>query len=482
MTTYIIRRALLMIPTFFAVSLVVFCIINIAPGRPGQQAAQDGTEEATGSKREAYRIFKSQFNLDKPILFNTRFLIGKNDVLNALVKSINKGRAYKPSEQMEAIEWIEDCGEYVVPHLLSIARETKDETIRYQAIQKLSENAQRKVIFVYGQKPSDETRAYNRAVNKENRELKKRVYDKDAEDAEREEIVTSWVSWFKGVKAKRYSLSIGQCIWRFFFETRFATYWWKLLHLDFGISHIDKRPVLEKLLGKVKYSLTLAVPSLIIAYIIAVPLGVLSAVKRNSMTDKVMSVVLFMLYSLPSFFVGTMLLVTFSKGSDFQWTQWFPTGGWQSPNFHQLTTIGKMKDVAWHLVLPMTCMTYGSFAALSRYARTGLLEVINADYIRTARAKGVSEKMVILKHAVRNGMIPVITLLGTVLPILIGGSVIIEVIFSIPGMGLMTYDAILNRDYNVIMAVQLISAVLVMAGVLLADILYAVVDPRISHS
>ena len=127
-------------------------------------------------------------------------------------------------------------------------------------------------------------------------------------------------------------------------------------------------------------------------------------------------------------------------------------------------------------------MTYGSFAALSRYARTGLLEVIHADYIRTARAKGVPESMVIIKHAVRNGMIPVITLLGTVLPILIGGSVIIEVIFSIPGMGLMTYDAILNRDYNVIMAVQLISAVLVMSGVLLADILYAVVDPRISHS
>jgi len=479
MTTYIIRRLFSMIPTFFAVSLVVFAIINIAPGRPGQLAAQDGTEDATGSKREAYRIFKNQFDLDKPILLNTRFFTSRDDVAAALRRSVNAGGYCTPADQMAAIEWLEDTGRWTVPHLLDLARTTTDATERWQAVQKLAENAQRRVVFVYGRKPDEATLAYNRAVDAENRKLRGLVFDKNAPEAERQRVLAAWTAWFDEVRAERYEPTFGANLRTFLFQTRFACYWYKLLHLDFGISHIDKRPVLEKLLGKLKYSLTLAVPSLVIAYVIAVPLGVLSAVKRNTAVDSAISVVLFMLYSLPTFFVGTLLLVTFSLGSD--WFPWFPTGGWQSENFAYLTTLGKIKDVAWHLVLPLLCMTYGSLASLSRYARTGLLEVITADYIRTARAKGVPESMVIAKHAVRNGMIPVITLLGTVLPIIIGGSVIIEVIFSIPGMGLMTYDAILNRDYNVIMAVQLISAVLVMLGVLLADILYAVVDPRIHH-
>jgi len=125
-------------------------------------------------------------------------------------------------------------------------------------------------------------------------------------------------------------------------------------------------------------------------------------------------------------------------------------------------------------------MTYASFASLSRYARAGLLEVIRSDYIRTARAKGLSEFMVIGKHAVRNGMIPIITLLGTILPVVISGSVIIEYIFGIPGMGTLSINAIFNRDYNTIMGIQLISATLLLVGLLISDILYSIVDPRIS--
>lgn len=145
-----------------------------------------------------------------------------------------------------------------------------------------------------------------------------------------------------------------------------------------------------------------------------------------------------------------------------------------------MTTLEQLKSVAYHLTLPLICLSYGGLASLSRYARTGVLDVIRADYIRTARAKGLGEGVVIVKHAVRNGMIPILTLLGSLLPVLIGGSVIIEVIFNIPGMGLYLFESITARDYNAIMAVLLISSVLTLLGLLVSDLSYALVDPRIS--
>jgi peptide/nickel transport system permease protein len=145
-----------------------------------------------------------------------------------------------------------------------------------------------------------------------------------------------------------------------------------------------------------------------------------------------------------------------------------------------MTTLNYIKDVLWHVSLPIVCMSYGGLAALSRYARTGLLDVIRADYIRTARAKGLPEGIVIIKHAARNGMIPIITLMATLLPVLIGGSVIIEVIFGIPGMGSYIFTSITQNDYNAVMVVLLISSLLTLIGMLLADLAYALVDPRIT--
>jgi peptide/nickel transport system permease protein len=188
-----------------------------------------------------------------------------------------------------------------------------------------------------------------------------------------------------------------------------------------------------------------------------------------------------MLYSLPSFFVATLLLYFFSAGSNFQSLRWFPTGGFSSRDAEDFTLLGQLGDIAWHLVLPMICTTYGSLAALSRYMRTGLLDVIQADFVRTARAKGLSERVVIGKHALRNGLIPVLTLLAGLLPAVLGGSVIVEYIFGIPGMGLWVVDAINQRDYNVILAVELFSTLLVLFGLLFTDVAYALVDPRIRY-
>ena len=146
-----------------------------------------------------------------------------------------------------------------------------------------------------------------------------------------------------------------------------------------------------------------------------------------------------------------------------------------------MTTLGGIRDVLWHLFLPLLCLTYGSLAALSRYMRTGLLDVIRADYVRTARAKGLSELAVVGKHALRNALLPILTLLAGLLPAILGGSVIIEYIFGIPGMGLWVVDAIYQRDYNVVLVVELFSTILVLVGILLTDLSYALVDPRIRY-
>ena len=284
-----------------------------------------------------------------------------------------------------------------------------------------------------------------------------------------------WTQWWKENKSEFDADTFDQ-LKVFLFDTRFARYWNNLLHLDFGKSHIDKRPVLETVLSKLKYSITLAVSSVILIYLISLPLGIWSAVRQGTVMDKIVTFILFLLYSLPSFFVAVILLNLFTVGD---WAI-FPNLGFQSDRTNEMTTLEHLFDILWHTTLPIICMSYGGLAALSRYARTGLLDVIRADYIRTARAKGLPEGIVIIKHAARNGMIPIITLMATLLPVLIGGSVIIEVIFQIPGMGSYIFSSITQSDYNAVMVVLLIASFLTMLGMLLADLAYALIDPRIT--
>ncbi|MHC5036428.1 MAG: ABC transporter permease [Planctomycetota bacterium] len=261
-------------------------------------------------------------------------------------------------------------------------------------------------------------------------------------------------------------------------DTRFAHYWRNLAVLDFGesLQYKGKR-VIDLIKTRLKVSVTFALLSFLIAYTVAIPIGVFSAVWKDSIPDRITTIVLFALYSLPSFFTGVILLQVFTIGKPYKF---FPTSGFQGPLAHTYPVLDYLLDVGWHLVLPVLCLSYASFAALSRYMRGGLLEVIRSDYIRTARAKGLSERVVILKHALRNGVIPILTMVGGILPALIGGSVIIEYIFNINGMGLLMIEAIFRRDYNVVMADSIIAGFLVLCGLLLTDILYVLVDPRIS--
>lgn len=250
-----------------------------------------------------------------------------------------------------------------------------------------------------------------------------------------------------------------------------------IVQLDFGYSIKDKRPVMTRIMEALPITLALNIITILIVYTISIPMGIWSAVKEHSIWDKVLMVKLFILYSLPTFWVATLLLTFLAGGEYFDW---FPLAGYVSIGAEDFPFWPWLTNVAWHLVLPIVASVYGSFAFLSRFCRTNFLEVIRQDYIRTARAKGLPESKVLWKHAFRNALIPLLTLMGTLLPALLGGSVIIEQIFSIPGMGMLSFEAILGRDYNVIMGIATISAFLTLLSLLITDLLYVVADPRIS--
>lgn len=474
MLQYALKRLLLIPPTFFLISLVIFVVLNIAPGRPGEQAQLNG-EQVSGQKRESYRIFKEQFNLDKPILWNTRFALRTNEVITRLQQAHGLLPGTRPATRIEAQNELEDLGNELVRHLVAILTTHKDPTLVRLAAAQLAQAAKRPLLPDRGADAAD-ARQRNRQVAAANAVFADWTWTEAAPAAEAEALRRRWLAWWQDNRAL-YEHDTADKVRVFFTDTRFYKYWWNLVHLDFGQSTVDRRPVLPTIVSKLRYSLSLTLVSVLLAYLIAIPLGVWSAVRQNTKADTALTVTLFVLYSLPTFFVGTVFLRLFTEGDPLAW---FPAGDFESLEASQLTTLARLKDITWHLALPVATYTLGSLAALSRYARTGLVDVIRADYIRTARAKGLSEFVVVVKHAARNGMIPILTLLGSLLPVLVSGSVVVEVIFNIPGMGLYLYDAINLRDYNAVMGVLMIASVLTLVGILASDLSYAFADPRIT--
>jgi peptide/nickel transport system permease protein len=247
---------------------------------------------------------------------------------------------------------------------------------------------------------------------------------------------------------------------------------------DLGRSFKDRLPVWDKIGERLPVTVGIDVAALFVTYLIAVPLGILSAIWPGSRFDRVSTGLVFGLYSLPSFWVAVMLIVFFGGGDYFAW---FPPGGIRSLEFSSDWSLGaRIADVGHHLVLPLFVTTLGSYTELSRYLRSSMLENARQDFVRTARAKGVPERSVILKHIGRNSLIPMVVILAGVLPGLIGGSVLIESIFSIPGIGQLGYQAVLARDYPVVLALFAASFGLTLVGILLADLLLALVDPRVT--
>ena len=255
-------------------------------------------------------------------------------------------------------------------------------------------------------------------------------------------------------------------------------YWnWvtRLARLDFGRSFSpDARPVLQKIGERLPITLLLNIVELMIIVALAIPIGVLSATRQYSTFDKITTVFVFVGFTTPDFWLALMLMILFGVQLG-----WLPISGLRSPTWEYLAFWKQQWDFVAHLALPILVATFGGLAGFSRYMRQSMLEVVRQDYIQSARAKGLSESVVIGKHALRNALLPIVTVLGLSLPGLIGGSVIVESIFAIPGMGQLMVQAVFERDYPVIMGNLVIVATLTLVANLIADLTYSLVDPRI---
>jgi peptide/nickel transport system permease protein len=249
-----------------------------------------------------------------------------------------------------------------------------------------------------------------------------------------------------------------------------------LLHLNLGHSFMDHRPVIDKIAERLPVSLIFGFSSILVALLIGIPLGILAASFQGTALDRSITLFGIAKYSIPTYVLG-ILLLTFLGGGEF--FDWFPIYGIQSDDYEKLSFWGKILDRAHHFVLPCLCYSLGGLAFISQQQRASLLEALGQDYIRTARAKGLSERMVLLKHAFRNSLIPIATIVGAMVPGILGGGVIVESLFSIPGLGLLSYESLLQRDYPTIMANFTIASLLSLLGIFLSDLGYVLVDPRI---
>jgi peptide/nickel transport system permease protein len=258
-------------------------------------------------------------------------------------------------------------------------------------------------------------------------------------------------------------------------HVQYFTWLKKLSKLDLGRSFSsDNRPVLDKIKERLPVTLSLNIIALALEFGLAIPIGIMAAVYRDTWLDKGMTVFVFLGFAVPTFWLALLLMYLFGVK-----LSWLPISGLHTLGYESYSWLGRVGDLARHLLLPVAVASFGSLAGVSRYMRSAMLGVIEQDYITTARAKGLSERVVIWKHALRNALLPLITLAGFSIPGLIGGSVIFETIFAIPGMGQLFYQGVMSRDYPVVMGILVIGAGLTLIGNLIADISYALADPRI---
>lgn len=482
MIGYILRRLILFIPTMIAISLVAFLISVNAPGDPVERLLNTTEGDAPNYSIRSVEKLKQQkrheLGLDRPVFYLSLGTLADIDTLHK----------------------IPDRNHHDILRRLSRKTGDPEATLRYYfALKKLAlahDGFYPDTAGLNGTHPDAAAAAVNRSIYITNNLLRESREEGisarlDTLDAlyKSNPFMASFTPALMDVRRSYDSLMANKSAWRTYvpvfrwhgLDNQYHSWIGNVLRGDFGVSYRDQQPVMTRIKEKFWWSFSLTFLSIILAYLISIPLGVAAAARRDRPFDRFTAVILFVLYSMPSFFVGTLLLVLFAN-PDF--LNWLPEGGVQDPIMFDESWPFFKKLAHWapYLILPLVTYIYSSLAFLSRQARAGVVEALQQDYTRTARAKGVPERIVVWKHAFRNALLPLITIFSGVLPAAIAGSVIIETIFSIPGMGLEVYDSIRNYDYPMIVAVFSIYGLLTLVGYLLADILYAVADPRITYN
>jgi peptide/nickel transport system permease protein len=439
MTTYILKRLFYIIPTLFGITLVTFVIMQLAPGDPAKLQMSGGVLDEKAS-REIYESMRRAYGLDLPKVLNFNVLTVERDI-----------EALKAAFSSEGLE----------------GKTVEKVTSRLKKANVTSLEALHREVLDTGNPEGLRTHFADIFIYIESLNV---GYDEPLETK-----IDRISKWWK-INGDEYTYGGFDRALMVLTKSQYPMWLIHAMTLDFGESYHDKRPVFDKIIERLPATIQLNFIAMVIGIVIAIPLGILCAVKRGTYFDKVTGFILYILYSLPNFWIALLLILLFSVKLG-----WLPLTGIKSFGYAGFDLAGKFWDRALHLVLPVICMTYGGLAYDSRFTRGSLLEIIRQDYIRTARAKGLPERTVIGKHALRNALIPLVTLFTFILPYLIGGSIIIEMIFSWPGTGLLLFQSILTRDYNVVMGISFLSAALILFSMLLADILYAIVDPRVTY-
>ncbi|GJM32318.1 MAG: hypothetical protein DHS20C18_13190 [Saprospiraceae bacterium] len=467
MLQYIVKRILIFLPTLLVISFLAFGLSQCTPGDPVEETMAVG--EKGFISREAYdrnyRQLAHQMGLDRPVFYLSLSALAYPDTLHRIVRK---------DQRENLLKLIAHYGNW------------EQISTYYNQIQELDRQLT---------KLPDSLKMLNRVrsellllnLNDKDRSIQTKL-DSIDHFLQQDALLNARIGGEVDQLKRSYSqIKSQQTPWKLkvpvihWYGLQNQYHFWisNFLKGDFGVSYRDKQPVANQLKTAIPLTLMINGLAIFFAYLIAVPIGVYSAKYKDRAFDRITLVLLFMLHSLPVFWIATMLIAFFSTpeyGFD-----WFPTYGLgnlpDSAPFWQ-----RFWETAYHLVLPIFSLTYGAIAFLSRQMRGGLINILGLDYIRTARAKGVNEHQVIWKHGFRNALFPIITLFASVLPAAISGSVVIEVIFSIPGMGKTTVDAINAQDWPVIYTILMIASVMTVLGILIADLLYALADPRVKFN
>jgi microcin C transport system permease protein len=262
-------------------------------------------------------------------------------------------------------------------------------------------------------------------------------------------------------------------------HVRYFSWLGNLFRGDFGESYVYQKPVLEVIASKFPVSLFFGLTSFFLAYLVSIPLGLRKAVTHGSFSDAVSSALVFAGYVIPGYALGILLILFFAGGSYFDW---FPIGGLVSDHFEMLSPMGKVLDFLHHMVLPLSCYMVSEFAMLTLLMKNSVLDELNKDYVRTAMAKGISFRRVVWGHVLRNALVPIATGIGSIFSVLFTSALLIERVFDIDGMGLLFYNSIVGRDYNVVLGIIVLGSVFALLGRLFSDMIYVVIDPRIRFS
>jgi len=484
MFQYILKRILIFIPTLLVISLLTFGLSVSAPGDPVEQMLTTKAGDSQSSNliagEKAYLEKRKELGLDLPIFYFGITTASKPDSLHRIAKRLHKKTLERHIYQYGNWDKISAYYQNIRKFELILADVPKDSTTAEPLI-KIKEAIQN--LYLQYQDASCKnalTRIESELnVNPAFQDIKNQFsllsagYKDMTDHPTTHKNYIPALHWY-GKNNQYHRWFFGDKPWFSSDNSKGTSK--GFIRGDFGISYQDSRPVKNVVWDALRWTVRLSLISILITYLIAIPLGVFSARRKGSIKDQTATTLLFVLYSIPSFWVATLAIV-FLCGGDY--LNWFPPYGVGGEGD---TAWARFTDRAHHLILPLFCMTYGTFAYLSRQMRGGMINVLNQDYIRTARAKGLSEDKVIWKHAIRNSLLPIITIFASVFPAMISGSIALEIIFSIPGMGKTAYEAVVARNYPIVYTVMMFSTILTLVGYLISDILYAVVDPRISYS